>query len=163
MGERKLSPAQQQFGNKNALGCTTSGRPRTVTPPPEEMIALGEEMLNWVKINKPLHLSYWYSIEKFFTDRVWDQMQVTPEFAPYYEKALKLVGQQYLDKTSKVREGISQRWQRVYFKDLRKQEDQDAKDEAERKASSLKGEVRAQEEERQRVLNDVQRNRPPLA
>ena len=47
------------------------------------------------------------------------------EFVPYYERAIKMVGMKYLDKTSNVREGISQRWQRVYFKDLRKSEDQD--------------------------------------
>ncbi len=137
----------------------TAGRPRTVTPPPEEMIKLGEEMIEWVKKNKPLHLSQWYSIEKFITDKTWECMQVAPEFFPYYERALKLVGQQYLDKRSNVREGISQRWQRVYFKDLRKSEDIDAEEEAARKASALKSEAKAIEEVKIQVLDEVQRHK----
>ena len=104
-----------------------AGRPRSVTPPPEEMIKLGEEMLEWIKINKPLHLSEWYSGEMFITSKVWDTMQVAPEFFPYYEKALRMIGKQYLDKTSKVRDSISHRWLRVYFKDLKKEEDETAK------------------------------------
>ncbi len=104
-----------------------AGRPRTSTPPPEEMIKLGEEMLEWVEKNNPLHLSEWWSIEKFITSKVWENMQVAPEFSPYYERALRIIGKQYLDKTSNVREGVSQRWQRVYFKDLRKEEDETAR------------------------------------
>jgi hypothetical protein len=104
-----------------------AGRPRTSTPPPEEMIKLGEEMLEWIKVNKPLHLSEWYSGEMFITSKVWDTMQVAPEFFPYYEKALRMIGKQYLDKTSKVRDSISHRWLRVYFKDLKREEDETAK------------------------------------
>jgi hypothetical protein len=104
-----------------------AGRPRTVTPQPEEMIKLGEEMLEWIRINKPLHLSEWYSGEMFITSKVWDTMQVAPEFFPYYEKALRMIGKQYLDKTSKVRDSISHRWLRVYFKDLKREEDETAK------------------------------------
>lgn len=100
------------------------GRPRTVIPEPDEMIKLGEEMVEWVERNQPLHLSEWWSIEKFIVSKVWECMQVAPEFFPYYERALRIIGKQYLDKTSNVREGVSQRWQRVYFKDLRKEEDE---------------------------------------
>jgi hypothetical protein len=115
-------------------------RPRSVSLAPEKMIALGEEMVEWI-INHPktLHLSEWYTIEKMFTYNQWKTMIVIPEFFPYYEKALKIVGKQYLDKSSNVRDGISQRWQRVYFKDLKEQEDQDADDEAIRK-KSIEGE-----------------------
>ena len=138
-----------------------AGAPRTVSFSPEEMIKLGEEMLAYVTKNqkKMLHLSQWYSIEKMFTENQWETFVDREEFIPYYEKALKLVGVNYLDKNSCVREGISQRWQRVYFKDLRKSEDNDAKEEAERKANALKGEARASEEERQKILGQVQRNR----
>ncbi len=101
------------------------GRPRTSTPPPEEMIKLGEEMIEWVKLNDPLHLSQWWSIEKFITRKVWDNMKVAPECSPYYEHALRLIGIKYLDKNSNIRDGISHRWQRVYFADLRQAEDED--------------------------------------
>lgn len=104
-----------------------AGRPRTTIPEPEEMIQLGQEMLEWVETNKPLHLSAWWSIEKFIVEKVWESMHRAPEFLPYYKRALNLIGQQYLDKTSNVREGVSQRWQRVYFKDLKQEEDETAR------------------------------------
>lgn len=110
-----------------------AGRPRTISLPPEEMIKLGEEMVSWVKKNKKsiLHLSEWYCIEKGYTDKEWETMHVCMEFFPYYEQALKIVGLKYLDKNSNVRDGISQRWQRVYFKDLKKEEDETVKYNAE--------------------------------
>lgn len=141
-----------------------AGAPRTVSFPPEEMIKLGEEMLAFVTKNqkKMLHLSQWYSIEKMFTEKQWETFCDRAEFIPYYEKALKLVGINYLDKNSNVREGISQRWQRVYFKDLKKSEDSDANEDADRKAKALKGEARAAEEEKQKVIDEVQRNKRKL-
>jgi hypothetical protein len=111
-------------------------RLRTVSLPPEEMINLGEEMIAWIKTHPEiLHLSEWYTIEKMITYNEWKTMIVKEEFFPYYELALKLVGKKYLDKTSNIRDGISQRWQRVYFKDLKEQEDQDADEDAIRKKS----------------------------
>jgi len=114
-----------------------AGRPRTVSLAPEEMIALGEEMLKWVKENNPIHLSMWYSIEKMFTEKEWDTFQQREEFVPYYEKALKLVGYNYLTKGSDVEPSIKQRWQRVYFKDLRKQEDADLENEIKLKSQEV--------------------------
>ncbi|HMH10162.1 MAG TPA: hypothetical protein VK553_05595, partial [Candidatus Nitrosopolaris rasttigaisensis] len=43
-----------------------------------------------------------------------------------------IVGKNYLHNNGKVNPGISQRWQRVYFKDLKEQEDQDLDDAAKR-------------------------------
>lgn len=105
----------------------TVGRPRTTSFEPNEMEELGKEMVEWVKTHPDtLHLSEWYTIEKMYTYNQWKSFYQLPEFLPYYEKALKLVGRKYLDKESKVREGASQRWQRVYFKDLREEEDETA-------------------------------------
>lgn len=100
-----------------------AGRPRTVSLPKEEMIKLGKEMVKWVKENDPLHLSEWYTIEKGYTYNEWKTMHVAPEFFPYYEQALKIVGRKYLDKNSNIRDGISHRWLRVYFKDFKEEED----------------------------------------
>jgi len=135
------------------------GRPRTVSFTEEEMIALGEEMVNWVRENKPIHLSVWYTQVKDFTDEQWDTFRKRPEFVHYYTKALKLVGYSYLDKDSSVDVRLKDRWQRVYFKDLKEQEDLDADAEAARKASALKSEAKAVEEERQKVLAEVQRTK----
>lgn len=109
-------------------------RPRTTSLEPDEMIALGEEMLDWVKKNNPIHLSMWYSIEKMFTEKQWDAMQQMPEFLPYYEKALKIVGYNYITKGSDVEPAIKQRWQRVYFKDLKREEDESLANEIKLKA-----------------------------
>ena len=98
-------------------------RPRTVTFPPDEMILLGDEMISWIKENDPFHLSEWYTIEKGFTYSQWKSMIVREEFIPYYEKALKLVGRKYLN--GDVNPSIAQRWQRVYFNDIREREDAD--------------------------------------
>lgn len=104
-----------------------AGRPRTSTPSPKEMIKLGEDMLEWIRLHKPLHLSEWYSGEMFITEKVWDSMRKAPEFFHYYDRALKIIGKQYLDKTSRVRDTISHRWLRVYFKDLKHEEDETAR------------------------------------
>jgi hypothetical protein len=113
-------------------------RPRTTTPPPEEMILLGEEMIKWIEEKKPLHITEWYSIEKRITRNVWDTMRAAKEFAHYYEIALDMIGRQYLDKTSNVRDGISHRWQRVYYKDLKKEENEQLMLEADLKKASDK-------------------------
>jgi hypothetical protein len=111
-------------------------RPRTVSLEPEEMIKLGEEMVEWVMENKPIHLSMWYTQLKDFSDKEWNAMRQIPEFLHYYEKALKLVGYSYLDKDSNVDGRLKDRWQRVYFKDLKHQEDQDADAKIERELKS---------------------------
>jgi hypothetical protein len=138
------------------------GRPRTRSFSEEEMIALGEEMIAWVKEHKPIHLSVWYTQEKDFTDEQWDTFRKRPEFIHYYTKALKLVGYSYLDKDSNVDVRLKDRWQRVYFKDLKYQEDEDAKDNELRKAAALKGEARAIEQAKIEVLEEVQRSKRKL-
>lgn len=111
------------------------GRPRTVTPQPEEMIKLGEEMVAWVKINKPVHLNQWWLIEKDITKRVWEGMRDAPEFRHYYEKALSIIGNNYIEKDSNVDPRVKDRFLRLYHKDLTSQEDADMDAEALRKKS----------------------------
>ena len=104
------------------------GRPRTTSLPKNEMVQLGQEMVAWVRANNPIHLKQWYSLEKRFTYNQWKTMQELPEFLPYYEEALNLVSLNYINGT--IHPSIAQRWQRIYFKDLKVQEDEDAKFEA---------------------------------
>jgi|SRR6185503_364925 len=137
------------------------GAPRTISFSPDEMIELGKEMVSYVTKNKKdiLHLSEWYTIEKGFTYNEWKTFIQKAEFVPYYEQALKIVGMKYVDKNSNVRDGISQRWQRVYFGDLKESEDADMDAEAARRALALKSETKAVEEEKQKVLESINRNR----
>lgn len=131
------------------------GRPRTISLSPEEMIKLGEEMVEWVKTHPDiLHLSEWYTIEKMFTYNQWKKFIEKEEFRPYYEISLKIIGRKYLDKTSNVRDGISQRWQRSYFQDLTEREDKEAIEEAERKKSSEKNELSSTIREIAQALKD---------
>ena len=137
------------------------GRPRSTSFSEKEMIELGKEMVAYVKENQKtiLHLSEWYTIEKGFIYNEWKTFILRLEFIPYYEQALKIVGLKYVSKNSNVRDSISQRWQRIYFRDLKEGEDDDADANELRKASALKSEARAIEQERQKVLDEVQRNK----
>jgi hypothetical protein len=138
-----------------------SGRLRTVSFPDDKMIELGKEMVDFVRKHKNtiLHLSEWYTIEKGFTYNQWKTFIQREVFIPYYEQALKIVGLKYVDKNSNVRDGISHRWQRIYFRDLKESEDKDADDNELRKATALKSEARAIEQEKQKVIDEVQRNK----
>lgn len=111
-------------------------RPRTVSFPPDDMIELGKEMVAYVsnKNNKVLHLSEWYTIEKMFTYKQFKNFCDMPEFSPYYEKALKIIGKKYLDGT--VKDGIANRWLRSYFQDLTQREDRDAQERVEREKAA---------------------------
>ncbi len=118
-------------------------RPRATSFSPEEMVELGKEMIEWIsKKEDILHLSEWYTIHKMFTYKEWKSFIQKQEFIPYYEQALKIVGIKYLDKTSNVRDGISQRWQRLYFGDLREDEDQTIDEEYSRKLKLLQEELK---------------------
>lgn len=102
------------------------GAPRTVSPSKEDVISLGEEMIQWVTKNQPIHLSKWYSLEKHYTDKYWDTLTKLEQFLPYYDQALKIVGYKYLEKDSPIEPSLKQRWQRVYFKDIKAMEDEKA-------------------------------------
>lgn len=117
-------------GNKNALG-NNGGRPRTVSPDDDELVRLGKEMVQWVKANNPMHLKQWYSLEKRMTYKQWESMTQLPVFLPYYEEAINLVSLQYLRKDSPIEPSLKQRWQIVYFRDLKHAEEAKAKADAE--------------------------------
>ncbi len=112
------------------------GAPRTVSPPPNEMIALGEEMIAWVIANKPNHISAWYSGHKRYTYKEWQVKIKLPEFVGYYEQALSLIAQNYLDGT--VPPAIANRFIRLYFKDTKNQEDADKQADLDRELEQKK-------------------------
>lgn len=130
------------------------GRPRVTSFTTEEMIALGEEMLEWIKKNNPIHLSMWYTVEKGFIYKEWKAFLQIPEFLPYYEQALRLVGTQYLRKDSDVEPSLKQRWQRVYFKDVKDQEDEDLQEKLNKELEQKKAII-----DHEKAKSDV----PPLS
>lgn len=103
-----------------------SGRLRTVSPPDEELALLGQEMLDWLYSHpETLHVRQWYSMHKHFTIAQWKQFIKHEIFRPYYDEALSIVGLKYLQKSSDVDPNVKNRWQRIYFGELRDSEDED--------------------------------------
>lgn len=123
---------------KNKVAVRKVGAPRTVSLPEEDMVALGQEMVDWVIKNEPLHLAQWWAVEKMITEKQWDTYQQKEEFIPFYRKALTLIGLKYLSKESPIDPNLKNRWQRVYFKDLKKEEDETAKYHADLKKEEQK-------------------------
>ena len=96
-------------------------RPRSITPESKDLIALGKEMVEWVKKNKPIHIKEFYCIHKMILFKDWDAYTQKTEFLPYYETAMGLVSLNYINGT--INPSIAQRFIRVYFKDVRLEED----------------------------------------
>jgi lipopolysaccharide biosynthesis protein len=126
-----------------------AGRPRTATPTDDELIVLGQEMVEWVRMNRPVHLNQWWLINKNINRKVWDSMRHNDKFFHYYDVALSMIGNNYIDKDSNVDPRVKDRFLRLYHKDLRDQEDADARFNA-----SLKTEINT-DESAVRAINRV--------
>lgn len=141
------------------------GRPRTSIPEKEELIELGKDLLAWASAQKNdknktelrCRWSEWYAARHFFIRKQWKRMIDTDEFRPYYESAMVYLGNRWIDGT--INQSIAQRYLRLYDPELREDEDTTADADAARKASALKSEAKAIEEERLKVLEEVQRNK----
>lgn len=132
------------------------GAPRTVSFSEDEMVLLGQEMVEWCLVNDPLHLSQWYTIHKGYTYKEWKTFLHKEEFIPYYEKALKIVGIKYLNgESKKVKDGISQRWLRVYFKDLKEEEDEDLNSKVIREKELMDHAQKLKQEDTKVISDDV--------
>lgn len=111
-------------GNQYAKG-HGCGRPRTVCPDDEELIKLGEELVNWCNTeptSNKLHITQWWSGEKFIRSNVWEMMIRKNDFGGYYEKALRILAIKYIDGT--INATIAGRFLRLYFADLRASDDE---------------------------------------
>jgi len=114
------------------------GVPRTVCPEDDELKELGEEMLAWVNENNPLHIREWWLIHKDITEKSWDVMCQKDIFLHYYNKALSVVAKNYIDKDSQVPDSIKNRFLRMYFKDLRDEEDEKKRTEIRMRVEAVK-------------------------
>lgn len=139
-----------------------AGRPRTAIPDKEELIELGKDLVKWAssqqRKGEPIRVRFcdWYT-EQGFVRKQWEHMREKPEFQWYYEKARSLMALRYVDGT--VNQSIAHRYLRMYDPELRDDEDVDSEAAEQRKARILKGEARAAEEEKLKVLDEVQRNK----
>ena len=142
-----------------------AGRPRSAIPEKDELIKLGEDLVAWASEKQEkgeairVRFCDWYT-DRGFIMKQWEHMREKPEFQWFYERARSLLALRYIDGT--VNPSIAHRYLRIYDPEVRNQEDQDAEANELRKAAALKGEARALEQERQKVLEEVQRNKRTL-
>lgn len=102
-----------------------AGRPRTVSPSPEECIKLGEDLLKWA--TEPTKewrclFQQWYSLKMGIRRKDWKTLIQSPEFLPYYEMAQASLAVKCVNGTMK--DGFGQRYIRLYDRDLKEEENE---------------------------------------
>lgn len=100
------------------------GRPRTTTPEPEELIKLGEDLVQWAtEETDQLRCKYaqWYCLKHGFVKKQWELMREKPEFQCYYEMAQCALGERYIDGT--INPSIAHRFLRIYTPEVKEDED----------------------------------------
>lgn len=100
------------------------GRPRFITPQPDECIKLGEEMLEFFTEETEefrFLFSQWYSLKKHILRKDWKNLIVAPEFSPYYEEVKTILAIKCVN--GDVKEGFGQRYLRLHDRDVAEEED----------------------------------------
>lgn len=107
-------------------------RPRTESPPPEECIKLGEDLVKWAAAprdpNRPgeaIRFAEWYSLRHGLILKEFKLLKKCKEFFPYYEKARTLLSRFYISSGTKenIKEGIAHRFLRHYcYDDVQEEE-----------------------------------------
>lgn len=101
-----------------------SGRLRTVSPPDDELIKLGEELVAWASVEtKPprIRMAQFYSEEKQILRKDWKSMVQAPVFLPYYEKAQSLLAARVVN-TDVLDKSYGNRYIRLYDRELVEEE-----------------------------------------
>ena len=96
------------------------------------IVKLGKELVKWCESDEKrdkLNLKQWWCIEKKMLQRDWDAICKQEVFLLYYEQARTYIGIKYLNGT--VNPSIAHHFLRLYFPDLRRQENDDSKFKAE--------------------------------
>lgn len=118
------------------------GAPRTVSPSHEDVIKLGEDLVEWASTpptedNPKMRFADWYSLEQFMILKEWKLLKQMPSFSPYYEKARTLLSKHYINagKDDTMNAGIAHRFLRHYcWDDVAEMEDAQVEHEARAKA-----------------------------
>lgn len=112
------------------------GAPRIVTPPKEECIKLGEDLVQWATEETDdirTSFSFWYSLKHSIIYEEWKLLKIKPEFKPYYEKARAALASK-LHK-QQLEKGLSHRYIGMYDRELAEHEKEIADEDATRKKS----------------------------
>lgn len=116
-----------------------AGRPRTVVPEKEELIKLGEDLLNWAKNPDPenphFFWSEWYT-SKGFVRNQWKKMVDKEEFRSYYEQAQPFLARPYINGT--INASIAHRFLRHYCPDVKEEENEEMELKEKIKAEMMK-------------------------
>ena len=114
------------------------GRPRTVSPSPEECIKLGEDLVKWA--TEPTSefrclVGQWYSLKHGMTRSDWKTLIQRSEFVPYYNQAMQALAVKAIDGT--MEKSFGHRYIRLYDRELIESENEQAKIDADLKKSEL--------------------------
>lgn len=130
-------------------------RPRTTSFSDEEMIALGEEMIEYLRTHDIVHLKEWYSIEKSFLHEEWKCFIQIPSFLPYYQKAISMISMKYVREDTGIEPSLKHRFLRLYFGDIREREDQDKDEDTVRKTKVSQADSETEVKKFREFLNET--------
>lgn len=105
------------------------GRPRDITPSPEECDILGKDLIEWASYKelegepKRLLFAQWYCNKHKMIRREWKALLKLEQFAPYYEEAKALLALKTIDGT--MEKSFGHRYLRLYDQGLKEAEDED--------------------------------------
>ncbi len=105
------------------------GRPRTQTPSDEECAILGQDLVKWAYEEKGILISEWYCLKHGINRKQWKAMKDHPSFLPYYEQAMVPMAKKAIDGT--IEKSFGHRYLRLYDRDIRDDEDDKVKFDAE--------------------------------
>lgn len=123
-------------GNQYAIG-NTGGRPRYTSPSPEEVIKLGEDLVQWATeptSEKRTAWSFWYCLKHGMIQTQFKALKNLEEFKPYYEIARSAMAQKIHNE--ELEKGMAHRYVRMYDRELAEEEDQTKRDDADIKRMS---------------------------
>jgi hypothetical protein len=111
------------LGNKNGIGY---GRPANPGYSNDELIILGNELVDWMeKVDarglEVVHLSEWYSGIKGIPRAQWKSIIQRDCFLPYYERAISWIGVKIL-KSKQLPTAYGSRFLGIYFSEIREHE-----------------------------------------
>lgn len=105
-----------------------AGRPRTVSPEPEECIKLGKEFLEWAAKEDPenprFRFAQWYSIEKMMPRKKWKTLIQSDQFLPYYESAQAYLAKRCMD-PKVIDKSFGHRYIRMFDRDVVESENEE--------------------------------------
>lgn len=100
------------------------GRVRTSSPDDEELEKLGQELVQWA--TEPTselryHINQFWLLEKKLSRESLKRARTNPVYRPYHDQAKAALANRYVD--GSINPSIAQRFLRLYFDDLREEED----------------------------------------